>query len=155
MYAFAIQAFGWLWVVLLVAFLAVEAACPIHLVSIWFAVGSLVALVADLLGAALWLQIVLFLVVSGGLLAMLWPLAKKYMNPKVVATNVDSLVGSLGYVTEDIDNVAAKGQVKLGGMEWTARSQSGAPIPKGQMIKVERVEGVKAYVSPAGQTVQV
>ena len=68
------------WLVLLVVFLIAEAACPIHLVSIWFALGALVALLCAALGAPVWLQITLFVVVSGVLLALLWPLAKKFLQ---------------------------------------------------------------------------
>ena len=137
-----------LWLVLLVVFLVVEASCPVHLVSIWFAIGALVAGIVSLLGGQLWLQITLFLVVSIALLGSLWPLVKKVIRPKITATNVDSIIGSQGYVTEDIDNLDAVGQVKLGGMYWTARSASGHNIPKGTLVKVEKIEGVKAFVSP-------
>ena len=58
------------WLVLMVLFLIVEAACAIHLVSIWFAVGSLVAMIAAWLGGPVWLQILLFVLVSGALLAL-------------------------------------------------------------------------------------
>ena len=58
-----------IWLGLMVAFLIVEAACPIHLVSVWFAAGSLVALIVALFGGEIWLQGVVFLVVSAGLLA--------------------------------------------------------------------------------------
>ena len=136
-----------IWFGLLLAFLVVEAACPIHLVSIWFAAGSFVAMIAAYLGAALWLQILLFLVVSCALVALLMPFIKKFLNPKLAKTNVDAIVGSEGYVTADIDNLAATGQVKLGAMEWTARSTSGKAIPKGSLVKVDRIEGVKAFVS--------
>ena len=139
------------WLVLLVVFLIAEAACPIHLVSIWFALGALVALLCAALGAPVWLQITLFVVVSGVLLA----LAKKFLNSKVTATNVDSVVGSVGRVTADIDNVEARGQVKLGGMEWTARSTSGDPISVGTEVRVDRVEGVKVYVTPVEAAVTV
>ena len=57
-------------------------------------------------------------------------------------------VGSEGYVTADIDNLAATGTVKLGAMEWTARSADGSAIKAGTRVKVERIEGVKAFVSP-------
>ena len=144
----ATEAYGWLWLILLVVFLIVEASCPVHLVSIWFVVGCLAALVTDYLGGALWLQISVFVLVSGSLLALLWPLTKKYMKPKITATNVDSMVGTQGYVTEDIDNVAAHGHVKLGGMEWTARSTTGDPIGKDTLVRVDRIEGVKAFVTP-------
>lgn len=136
------------WLGLMILFLIVEASCPIHLVSIWFAVGSLAATLAAALGAEIWLQIALFAVVSAGLLACLWPLTKKFLNPKVTATNVDSVIGSQGLVTEAIDNLAACGHVKLGAMEWSARSSSGEPLPVGTQVQVERIEGVKVYVSP-------
>ena len=93
-----------LWVVLMVAFLVVEAACPIHLVSIWFAAGSLVAAIAAALGGQLWLQILLFLVISCGLLAALWPFVKKVLNPRRTATNIDAMIGTEGYVTAAVDN---------------------------------------------------
>ena len=138
-----------IWLVLVIVFIVVEAACPFHLVSIWFAVGSLVALVVSLLQGPLWLQITLFLIVSAALLAALWPLTKKYLKPKLTATNVDSVIGSTGSVTAAIDNVAAVGQVKRGAMEWTARSTTGESIPTGTLIRVDRIEGVKVFVSPA------
>lgn len=136
------------WLALLVIFLIAEAACPIHLVSVWFAVGSLAALLCNALGAPVWAQITVFVVVSGALLALLWPLARKFLNSRVTATNVDSVIGSVGLVTADIDNVESCGQVKLGGMEWTARSTSGDPIPAGTEIRVDKIEGVKVFVTP-------
>ena len=137
------------WLGLFVAFLIVEAACPIHLVSLWFAAGALAALAVWALGGALWLQITVFLAVSCLLLAMLWPLTKKYLNPSITPTNVDSVIGSAGLVTVPVDNITATGQVKLGAMEWTARSTSGDPIEAGTLVRVDRVEGVKVFVSPA------
>lgn len=137
------------WLGLLLVFLIVEAVCAVHLVSIWFAAGALVAMLASLLGGEIWLQITLFLVVSGALLIALWPFIKKFLNPQLVKTNVDSVVGSVGKVTVTINNVSAEGQVKLGAMEWTARSTSGQTICEGTLIRVDRVEGVKVFVSPA------
>ena len=137
-----------IWMVLMVGFLIAEAACPCHLVSIWFAAGALVAGIVAICDGAVWLQVVLFLAVSIGLLIAMFPLVKKFMKPKIINTNVDSVIGSQGYVTEDIDNMDAVGQVKLGGMYWTARSASGENIPKGTLVKVEKIEGVKAFVTP-------
>ena len=136
------------WLGMMILFLVVEAACPLHLVSVWFAAGSLVALGASQMGLPLWLQVALFLVTSCLLLASLWPLSKKYLKPKLTATNIDSVIGSTGYVTEAVDNVHARGHAKLGAMEWTARSSNGEPIPEGTLVKVSRIEGVKVFVSP-------
>ena len=140
-----------IWLVLMVVFLIVEAACPVHLVSVWFAAGSLVAMAVSWLGGPVWLQVTLFLAVSGALLAALWPIVRKYLRPKIVKTNVDAVVGTQGYVIADISNPDAKGQVKLGGMEWSARSSDGLPITAGTLIRVDRVEGAKVFVTPVSQ----
>ena len=89
------------------------------------------------------------MLVSGALLATLWPLVRKHLNPKVEKTNVDAVIGATGLVTVAIDNLTAAGQVKLGAMEWTARSTNGEAIPAGTVVRVDKIEGVKAYVSPA------
>ena len=141
-----------LWFALMIVFLIVEAA-TVGLVSAWFAAGSLAAMIAALLDAPMWLQVPVFLVVSAAALALLRPLARKYLKPKISATNVDAVVGSQGYVTEAVDNLTAAGQVKLGAMPWTARSTDGSPIEKGTLVRVDRIEGVKAYVSPVKETV--
>lgn len=143
-----------IWLVLMMVFLIVEAACPVHLVSLWFAVGSLVALLVGMLGGPEWLQVTLFLLVSGALLLALWPLVRKYLNPKITSTNIDAVIGSTGLVTVAIDNVAAAGQVKLGAMVWTARSTSGEAIPEGTIVRVDKIEGVKAFVTPAKERVE-
>ena len=141
------------WMVLMVGFLIAEAACPFHLVSIWFAIGSLVAGIVALLHGGIGLQIALFLVVSCGLLISMLPLVKKFIKPNIVKTNVEGVIGTEGYVTEAIDNIAATGQVKLGGMYWTARSENGKNIEAGKLVKVERIEGVKVFVSPVNAEV--
>ena len=144
-----------IWLGLLILFLVAEAVCAVHLVSLWFAAGALAALGVYALHGELWLQVLVFAVVSGGLLAALWPLTRKYINPKVTATNIDAVIGSVGLVTAAIDNVTATGQVKLGAMEWTARSTGGDPIPTGTRIKVDKIEGVKVFVTPVEITAQV
>ena len=143
-----------LWFVLAVVFLMIEGG-TVMLVSVWFAAGSLVAMLAALLSAPFWLQLILFLGVSAGLLALLRPMARKYLKPKITATNVDAVVGAQGYVTETVDNLAATGQVKLGSMPWTARSTDGSPIEAGTLVRVDRVEGVKAFVTPVRETANI
>ena len=137
-----------IWLALMVLFLIIEAS-TVTLVSVWFAAGSLAAMVISLLGGPVWLQAAGCIVVSAALLAALRPLVRKYFTPKLTKTNVDSVIGSTGLVTVAIDNVSAVGQVKLGAMYWTARSTSGAKIPEGTLIRVDRIEGVKVFVSPA------
>ena len=140
--------FAVVWFGIMVLCLAVEAS-TVNLVSIWFAGGALCAMITGLCGGELWLQVVLFLAVSILLLAALRPLTAKYFKPRLVKTNVDAIIGATGRVTEAIDNDQPAGRVKLAGMEWAARSTTSEPIPENTMIRVDRVEGVKVYVSKA------
>lgn len=139
-----------IWLGLMVLFIIVESQ-TVELIASWFAVGALAAVAASLLGAPIWLQLLIFFGISAILLACLRPFLRKYIRPKIVATNVDAIVGTTGYVTADIDNLNAQGSVKLGAMEWTARSADGRQISKGTLVRVERIEGVKAMVSVAEQ----
>ena len=143
-----------LWLVLMVVFLVLESQ-TVAMVSLWFAACALAALIAAMCGAELWLQAVLFFAVSILLLASLRPVARKYFTPKITKTNVDSVIDQQGLVIADIDNIAAQGQVKLGTMEWTARSTSGEKIPAGTLIKVDKIEGVKAFVTAVTEKAEV
>ncbi len=137
-----------LWLILTVILLITEAA-TVTVVSLWFAAGSLAAMAVALLGGGIWLQVLVFLVVSAAALTTLRPLVRKYLTPKLTATNIDSIIGAIGIVTADIDNISASGQVKLNGMDWTARSTSGEPMEAGTKVRVDKIEGVKVFVSPA------
>ena len=143
---------AYIWLGLFVVFLLMEAQ-TVALVSIWFAAGAVAALVTALLQGELWLQAVVFVVVSGALLLGMRPVLRKFYVPKLVKTNVDAIVDSRGLVTQTIDNLAGQGQVKLGGMYWSARSSSGETIEENTEIKVDRVEGVKVFVSPAKELI--
>ena len=142
------------WLILIVVFLLAEAS-TVALVSTWFAIGSLAAMLVALTGAGWGFQIAVFMIVSATCLTALRPLVRKHITPKLTKTNVDAVVGSRGLVTVAIDNVTAQGQVKLGPMHWTARSESGEPIKEGTLVKVVRIEGVKAIVSPVEETANV
>ena len=140
------------WLAMIVVFLLAEGA-TVALVSTWFAIGSLAAMLVALTGAGVGFQVSIFVIVSAICLTALRPLVRKHIKPKLTKTNVDAVTGTTGLVTAPIDNVMAQGQVKLGPMEWTARSESGEPIPAGTLVQVVRIEGVKAIVSPVREIV--
>ena len=143
-----------IWLILLVVFLVVEAS-TVTMVSLWFAAGAIGAMVVSLLKGAVWLQILVFLALSAAMLALLRPLVRKHITPKLSPTNVDAVIGAKGLVTVTIDNVTAAGQVKLNGIEWSARSVTGQIIPEGTLVRVERVEGVKVFVIPVEKRARV
>lgn len=138
--------FAILWVVLFVIFLMAEAS-TVAVISLWFAIGALAAMVTSFLGGEFWLQAIVFFTVSIVLLCALRPLTQKYFTPKITRTNVDAVVGSTGRVVETVQNDLTQGRVKLGSLEWSARSSSGEVLEEGTLVKVDRVEGVKVFVS--------
>ena len=125
-----------LWLIALIVF-AVGEAITVGLTSVWFAVGALGALIAAGFGAALWLQVVVFLA---------RPLAKKFLTPRYQATNADRVIGATALVTEEIDNLKGSGLVNISGQVWTARSAHDVVIQPGREVKVLRIEGVKVFV---------
>ena len=136
-----------IWLALLIMFALAEAA-TVGLVSIWFAAGSLVALLSTFFTDSIWVQITIFLAVSAATLAVVRPLARKYLTPEQVATNADRVIGREAVVTEEIDNLKGCGAVSVGGITWTARSDSGDVISVGKPVKALRIEGVKLFVTP-------
>ena len=139
----------YVWLGLIVAFIAVEAA-TVNLVSVWFIGGALAGLVCAILGASALLQWTVFIAVSAGLLALLRPLLKKYLRVRPTKTNADRLVGQEALVTEEIDNLRETGAIRVNGVLWTAKSTDDVQIPIGTRVVIERIEGAKVYVTPAG-----
>ena len=137
-----------LWLALLIVFAVLEAS-TVSLVSIWFMGGALTALIAALCGAEIWLQVVLFFVVSIALLLCLRPLSKKLLKKRKVATNADSNIGKTAVVTETIDNLRGTGAVKISGVEWSARSVDDSVLEKDAVVRILRIEGVKVCVERA------
>ena len=134
------------WLAAMVALLIVEAMVP-GLVSIWFALGALAAMISSLLSAPLWLQVGWFFLVSIVSLALTRPIARKYVNGRAVHTNADMAIGQDCVVTEPIDNVRGTGAVSVGGKIWTARmADPNGRAEKGAVLRAVRIEGVKLIV---------
>lgn len=133
------------WGAAAVIFIAVEAA-TVGLASIWFAIGSVCALLAALLGAPVWLQIIWFVLISALTLVLTRPLAKKYINSRSEATNADRVIGSDCRVTERIDNLSGTGAVSADGKIWSARTADGSVIEPGTVVRISDIQGVKLIV---------
>lgn len=134
-----------IWVMVAVVFAIIEA-LTMGLTTIWFTIGGVAACIAALLGAPLWLQIVIFLAVSIVLLYYTRPLAEKKLKIGHEKTNIENLIGQTGIVTQEIKPYNT-GLVKLNGQSWTAVENSNKnTIAEGKEVKVKRIEGVKLIV---------
>lgn len=133
------------WIIALVVLIIVEAVTA-QMVTIWFAAGAAGAIVAERLGAEVWLQWVVFVAVSAVALIATRPLVKKLTKTKVQPTNADRCIGQTAVVTEEINNVEGKGQVHVNGVTWTARSLDGTVFKKDERVTVEKIDGVKLIV---------
>ena len=141
-----------LWVIALVVFMAIEA-ITVGLTSVWFAVGALFAWICAILGAPVFLQVAVFIVVTALAVYFTRPLVKKYINGKVVPTNADVVIGKECRVTETVNNIAGTGAVYVDGKTWTARSADDEIIEEGTLVTALRIEGVKLIVNKAAETV--
>lgn len=134
------------WVSMFVVLVLIEL-LTLGLTTIWFAGGALAAMIANLLGANNIVQWILFFLVSIVLLIATRPFAVRYLNKGRVSTNADSLIGQLGVVDQEIDNLKAMGNIMINGQDWTARSATNdILIEKGKTVVVKSIEGVKLIV---------
>ncbi|MDW7667221.1 MAG: NfeD family protein [Bacillota bacterium] len=136
---------NYLWLIVAVILAVVEGA-TLNLTTIWFALGALAAWLVTFLNFSWGLQIGVFVLVSGILLIFTKPLVKKYLKVGRVKTNAEEVIGMNAIVTEEINNIDAKGKVKVKGQIWTARSDDSQIIKIDSIVKVLRIEGVKLIV---------
>lgn len=115
------------------------------LTTIWFAIGALVGALFSLLNLNLAFQIVGCAVVALISLFLLRPIFKKSLM-KIENTNIDSLIGEVIYVLQEINNMEGRGQVKLNGIEWSARSNDDSIISVGKKVVVREIKGVRVFV---------
>lgn len=142
-----------IWLILTVAFVIVEV-ITLGLTTIWFAGGSLAALAVVMLGGEMTLSVIVFLVVSTILVLLVRPIANKRFNKEREHTNADSLIGEIGIVIEGIDNINAKGLVRVKGQEWAARvANEEGVVAAGCKVRIESIEGVKLIVKKYDNTI--
>ncbi|MEI3348282.1 MAG: NfeD family protein [Dysosmobacter sp.] len=136
----------WIWLGAAVVFGILEAMTA-GLISVWFVAGAVAAMAAAMLEADVMVQAGVFIVVSALALALTRPLVRRWTQTRTVATNADRVLGQMAKVTETVDNDNSMGAVYVDGKTWSARSSDGSVIPAGTRVQVERMEGVKLFVS--------
>ena len=114
----------------------------------WLGIGALIAMLVSFFTSNIIIQMSVFVVSSGLLIFATRPLVNKISKKDVVPTNVYSLIGKKAVVTEDIDWVTGKGQIKFEGEIWSAKSKEQINIPAGSEVEIVSIEGVKAFVKP-------
>lgn len=135
-----------IWLGLFILLLVIEI-ITVGLTTIWFAAGALAALAANVLGANLIIQIIIFLAVSVVLLIFTRPWAEKHLNRKRVRTNYEREIGKVIRITEKVDNLDQTGKSVVDGQEWTVRSRNDSDIfEAGALARVVAVSGVKLIV---------
>ena len=134
------------WLLLLIAMIVVEL-ITMGLTTIWFAGGTIIAIILAIFHVPLAIQIVAFLIVSIVLLIFTRPVAVKYFNHDRLKTNIESMIGRQAVVISEIDNLNGIGQIQVGGQEWSARTmEDGQIIPVGEVVVIKAVSGVKLIV---------
>lgn len=135
-----------IWLGIVALFLVIEAA-TVGLTTIWFAGGALIAAIAAWIGAGEAVQWILFIAVSLVLLIFTRPVAVRYMNKDVEKTNVERLMGQKAVVIQEIDNLNQTGLIRVGDVEWMARTKSDdIQIPEKAVVVIKEVQGVKLIV---------
>ena len=134
----------WIWVALVIIFAVIEG-LTFGLTTIWFALAALIMVFLSFLPIPVLYQVLIFLALSAVFLVFTRPVAIKKFKTGKVKTNVDSLIGKHALVTKQITEFD-RGEVKLNGQIWSARTEDGATLEEGAKCEVLRIEGVQAIV---------
>lgn len=135
-----------LWLIVLIAAIFIEAA-TMGLTSIWFSGGALAAICIEKLNGGIYLQVIVFLVVSLLMMYFTRPVAIQYFNKERQKTNLDSIIGKQAVVTSTIHNLKGIGKVIVSGQEWSAKSLEEDQIfEEGEIVKIVKIKGVKLIV---------
>ncbi len=134
------------WLIIAIILGIIESA-TVNLVTIWFSIGAVAASVVAAFGGNLLIQSAVFTAVSVATLIATRPLAKKLLRDKKIATNADRFINEKAIVVEDIDAVLGTGQVKVRGQIWSAKPDNDERIKCGEMVKINKIEGVRMVVS--------
>lgn len=140
-----------IWLAIFVLAIVVESLSA-DLASIWFAFGSIIALIISFIpGVAWWVQLIIFLVISILTLLCLRPLAKRLLKRNIVSSNIDEMAGKKGIMIKGYDELN-RGEVKINDVIWTAINvDESAPIPAGTKVVVIAVNGNKLIVRSIDQ----
>ena len=139
-----------IWLSVFVIALIIEASTT-ELVSVFFAFGALVAMVISFIpGVEWWVQLVVFVVLSGVSLAALRPLVKKYFNKEKRSTNVDEMIGKRANVIDV--NGDGYPEVKVNGLIWRVEPvDEEEKIEVGQKVEIVAIKGNKLVVRKVEQ----
>lgn len=132
-----------IWVIIAIGALAVDIITSAFL-FIWFTLGAIAAIIANLLGYSTVIQIISFLFVSGIFMAIGYPLIKTTIKKTVSKT----LTTEQGYIGRDLtvdEDVIDKAIIKIDGIYWTIKNE-GTSIKKGDRITIIGIEGNKLLV---------
>ena len=138
----------YIWLIMAGIFLIAEI-ITVGFLIFWLSIGSLFAMITSLFTDNLVIQTAVFVISSTILIFVKKPFVKKFAtNKNPIKTNVYSIIGKNGIVTQDINPIEAVGQIKISGEVWSAISQDNQIIPKDTKIRVLEIKGVKAIVEP-------
>lgn len=133
------------WVAVAVIFALIEA-LTLGLTTIWFAIGAVAAAITAALGGPIWLQIIVFFIVSIITLVLTRRIAIDKLRVGREKNNVEQAIGKKAVIIEDIAPFAT-GKAKLDSLEWSAVGcVPESEFKKGEEVEVVRIEGVKLIV---------
>lgn len=143
----------WVWIVVIVVACIMEWLTQVQLISIWAALGGVVALILELAGLGKEIQVVIFFAVTILAIVLTRPLAKKMTSFIKTPTNADMNIDKIGKVTKIVDEELGIMRVKVENNDWSATTENKSVLPVGTEIVVQAIEGVKLIVKPVGETV--
>lgn len=134
-----------LWLIVAIIMIVIELVTLGNLVTIWFAFGSVAALITAFITDNVMAQIIVFALVSVASLVLVRPIVSNTLRGKMISTNADSIIGRRFNLKDEITN-DSWGMVNVDGSTWSCVSYDHKPVARGTLVEIIAIAGVKLVV---------
>lgn len=118
------------------------------------ATGALIGIIADILGAPVYVQLIIVTVIS--IASLFWlrsfDTKRKGNDSGPSPWSVNRYVGRVGEVTEEV--TSSEGRVRIGNEIWSARTYDPSPIAVETPVVIQQIEGAIVWVATTSESAQ-
>ncbi|MGE5627704.1 MAG: NfeD family protein [Solirubrobacterales bacterium] len=132
-----------LWVIIAAAGIAIDLVTSAFL-FVWFAAGSIAAIIALMLKFSFTVQLIVFISVSAVSMAIGYPIVKRTLKKTVKKTKTME-EGYIGRIISIDDEISERAHIKIDGIYWLAKIE-GEPLKRGDKAKIIGIEGNKIVI---------
>jgi len=127
----------------IVALLSLIEIITVDLVAVWFIISGIIVILISSHIESFLMQFVIFILTGMIPLVLLRPYIKKYLMRIKIKNNMKSLIGKMGFVTKEVNEV--EGEIKIDNNLWPVVASK--KIKVGSKVKIDDIKNFTIFIS--------